>query len=226
MKYHDISEALIFHAVSMEHSPQPGNQLTLKEAQKSPLLHPVWSFLPPRTGETPPPEAMVKEMQQVGSRVSRLFPKRLHFDLEDWCMDNTFEILSKHKIPVIIDFWKESQFEEQTDWKALYSLCSRYPNLSVISTEFRTFTNRRMYQVMEKCPNLHLEISPLWSPFRLIEDLCKEFGAERLIFGTRMPIRNPATTIGLINYTLISEEEKALIAAKNLQKLMRGVHYG
>jgi hypothetical protein len=227
LKYYGISDALIFHSLSMEHSPKPGNQYTLRESLKHPNLHPVWSFLPLSCGETSEPKVILENMRNANSRVARLFPRRFYFDLEDLLLDGSFEVFAKHRIPVIIDFLGpphlSSNMPSQIEWKKVFEVCQSYPDLPVIVSEFRTWSNRRMYQFMEKCPNLHVEISSLWSPFRLIEDLCRRFGAKRLIFGTRLPIRNPAGTLGMVNYSLISESEKRLIAGENLQKLMEAV---
>ncbi|MHA1832766.1 MAG: amidohydrolase family protein [Candidatus Baldrarchaeia archaeon] len=168
---------------------------------------------------------MVKEMQKYDVRVIRLFPLQFHFDLDDWCMGETFEILSDHKIPVIIDYFDSFMpHADRTDWRSVVNLCCRYPELPVIVTEFRFRTNRRFYQAMDKCPNLHIELSALWL-FRSVESICRKFGAERILFGTRLPIRDPSCALGMVNYAMISEEEKKLVAGENLRKLMEGVRY-
>jgi len=225
MEYYGISEALIFHAVSMENSPQLGNKLTLREVSYGPSLHPVWTFLPSVPNETSPPEAMVEEMKKANAYVARLFPLQFHFDLDDWCLGEVLELLSEHRIPVIIDYFDSFMpHADRTDWRSVVDVCRRYPNLPVIVTEFRFRTNRRLYQALEKCQNLHIELSALWL-FRSVESICQRFGPERLLFGTRLPIRDPSCALGMVNYAMISEEEKEMVASKNLRKLMEGVRY-
>jgi len=226
MEYYGISEALIFHAVSMENSPQMGNQLTLKETANTKSLHPVWTFLPSVPNETSPAEVMVREMQKFNVCMARLFPLQFHFDLDDYCLGEILDVLSNHRIPVIIDYFDSLMpHDDRTDWKSVVDVCRRYPDLPVIVTEFRFRTNRRLYQAMDKCPNLHIELSALWL-FRAVESICRKFEAERLLFGTRLPIRDPSCALGMVNYAMISEEEKELVACMNLRKLMEGVRYG
>jgi len=225
MTYYGISDALVFHAVSMENSPPLGNQLILKEVENAPSLHPVWSLLPSISGEMGPVESIVKDMKRFGVRVVRLFPLQFHFNLDDWCFSEIFDLLSEHKIPVIIDYFDPiAPHADRTDWQSVVSACRRYPGLPIIVTEFRFRTNRRLYQAMDKCPNLHIELSALWL-FRAVEFICRKFGADRLLFGTRLPIRDPACSLGMVNYAMISEDEKEMVAGENLSRLMEGVRY-
>ena len=226
IEYYGISEALIFHAVSMENSPKLGNELTLKECHDNPSFHPVWALLPSATDETTSPKTMVKEMQRFNVRVARLFPLQYHFELDDWCLGEVLEELSRHRIPVIIDYFDSFlPHADRTNWRAVVNLCLRHPDLPVIVTEFRFRTNRRLYQALGKCENLLIELSALWL-FRAVESICRKFGAQRLLFGTRLPIRDPSCALGMVNYAMISEEEKKLVAGGNLRRLMEGVRYG
>ncbi|MGQ9515374.1 MAG: amidohydrolase family protein [Thermoproteota archaeon] len=223
MSYYGISEALIFHAVAMENSPRIGNQLTIEETKGSAFLHPCWSFLPPVTNETSPPDVLIGEMRRYGIKVLRLFPSQYHFDLEDWCLGESFRLFSDFRIPIIIDFADSTMSNvDLTNWSSLVNICQNYPDLPVIVTEFRFRTNRRLYQALERCQNLHVELSALWL-FRSVEDICRRFGPERILFGTRLPIRDPSCALGMVNYASISEEEKEMVAGKNLRKLMDGV---
>lgn len=225
MEYYGIKEALVFHAVSMENSPNLGNQLTLKETVNAPSLHPVWTFLPPVPDELSPPEALVGEMKKFNIRAARLFPLQFHFDLDDWCMGEVFETLSHHRIPVIIDYFEPFvPHADRVDWKAVLEVCRRYPDLPVIVTEFRFRTNRRLYQALDSCSNLFIELSALWL-FKAVESICRKFGAERLLFGTRLPIRDPSCALGMVNYAMVSEEEKEMVASKNLRRLLERVRY-
>ena len=218
MEYYGISEALVFHAVSMENSPQLGNQLILDEVSDAPSLHPVWSILPPVAPVQVEP--MADGMRKNGVRVVRLFPLQFHFSLDDWCFGEILDALSERKTPVMIDYFDPlTPHADRTDWQSIVSVCRRYPELPIIVSEFRFRTNRCLCRAMDACPNLHVELSGLWL-FRAVEFICREFGADRLLFGTRLPIRDPSCSLGMVNYAMISEEEKELVAGRNLTRLM------
>lgn len=220
MEYYDISDALVFHAVSMENSPQLGNQLILEGVADAPALHPVWSLLPTVSVERGQVGSFADEMRKHNIRIVRLFPLQFHFSLDNWCLGDIFDMLSERKIPVIIDYFDPiTPHADRTDWQSIVSVCRRYPELPIIASEFRFRTNRRLYRAMEKCPNLHIELSGLWL-FRAVEFICREFGADRLLFGTRLPIRDPSCSLGMVNYAMISEEEKEMVAGRNISRLM------
>jgi len=220
MAYYGISDALVFHAVSMENSPQHGNELIMKEVAETPSLHPVWSLLPTISTEVGQVRSYLDEMLGHNVRIVRLFPLQFHFDLDDWCLGEILSMLSEHKIPVIIDFFDPiTPHADRTDWGSVVSVCRRYPDLPIIVTEFRFRTNRRLYQAMDKCPNLNIELSGLWL-FRAVEFICRKFGADRLLFGSRLPIRDPSCSLGMVNYAMISEDEKEMVAGRNLSRLM------
>ena len=83
-------------------------------------------------------------------------------------------------------------------------------------------SNRLLYQLIEANPNLRIELSGYWA-YHAIEFITREFGAHRLLFGTRMPARDPACAIGQVAYSDIPEDDKRLIAGDNLRNLMGGV---
>ncbi len=52
----------------------------------------------------------------------------------------------------------------------------------------------------------------------------KEFGAERLIFGSFMPVNDPLVPIGMIIDADIEEKDKLLIASGNIKRIIEEVH--
>jgi hypothetical protein len=50
--------------------------------------------------------------------------------------------------------------------------------------------------------------------------MCEYFGAERMIFDTGLPTGSATAAVSLICYAEISEEEKALIASGNLERML------
>ncbi len=52
------------------------------------------------------------------------------------------------------------------------------------------------------------------------------FGAERLLFGTRLPYFTPGSAIGMLSYAGISEAERTRIAGDNLRNLLARVGDG
>jgi predicted TIM-barrel fold metal-dependent hydrolase len=225
MSYYGITEALVTHAVSREHHPIDGNAMVVDEVKRSPSLHASWAFLPTAAKEMPPPAELVSQMISQGVRAAKLFHGAYTFELSDWCIGEVLEALEAHRVPTFIDPDKELDTwdSDKFDWESVDSLCRLHPGLPVVLQEARfRSANRVLYKLLDKHPNLHLELSGYWA-HHAVEFITREFGARRLLFGTRMPVRDPACAIGQVAYADISEENRKLIAGDNLRHLLAGV---
>lgn len=233
MKYFGIKEALIYHAVAKEYVPQVGNKVLVDELEQEKSLHGCWTLLPPYTKEMSPPEIAVREMLAAEIKTCRAIPNErvghhgweqpyLLFSLSQWSMGSTFSALQEHRIPIFIDFNTGFPYVDRTDWDMVYNICKSYPQLPVVLVHFGFRTNRRLYPLLAQCDNLYIEISGYWL-YRGIESICKEFGPERILFGTNMPLYDPGCCIMLVTHANISEQQKKLIAGDNLRKLLSNV---
>lgn len=215
MERSGISDALVYHVLGKEYSPATGNQLILDEVREHPNLHPCWCVLPPHTGETPQLAELAGMMRAEGVRAVRVFPKTHNWSLAEWSAGELLSTLEEHAIPLFIDF-------AETSCDQVYALCEKHPRLPVVLAGAPFRLSRLVYALLAMTTNLYIELSA----FQLhhgIEDLCARFGARRLLFGTSAPHFNPAPSVMAVKYAGISEEEKALIASGNLQRLLDSV---
>jgi len=84
------------------------------------------------------------------------------------------------------------------------------------------WNGRYLFPLLEKCENLFLEVANCVL-YLEIDEIVKRFGAERLIFGSYLPVDDPNASLMLITEGDFSSEEKEQIAHKNLEKLIEGV---
>lgn len=219
-----IAEALVLDSLSREAHLGPGNRRVLAEVEGQPRLHPCWALMPPRTGEIGPLDTLLERMHQAGVRAAKLFPGHYTFSLQEWCVGELLSVLEDGRVPTFID--ANPQFVgmpmDVTDWDAVVALCTAHPKLPVIISEgrFRS-ANRMIYQALAKCPNLRLELSGFWA-HRGIEYVCREYGPERLLFGSKWPVREIGGPVAQLAFAQISEHERALIGGDNLRALLAG----
>jgi predicted TIM-barrel fold metal-dependent hydrolase len=215
MAYFGIARTLVFHALAKEYAPSVGNERLLEEIEGRESLYGCWVALPPHTGEMPKPEAFVRTMIRARVRAVRVFPKLHSFSLDEWCCGPLWKALEARRVPVLID-------RDQVEWSEVWELCNAHPNLPVILTGVGYREDRKLYPLFEACDNLYVEIS--WYGVHLgIEEVCRRFGAGRLLFGTRMPFFTPGTALTAVRYAQISSEEKRRIAGETLQRLLEDV---
>ena len=186
-------------------------------------LIPSWVIFPHFTGEMPPADDLVDEMCRQGVKVARMLPgyDGHRFSMEPWCAGPLLEALAERHMPVIIDFMFFRR--DDPDWKLLYDMCHRYPTLPIILSGWSGLASRSFYPLCQVCPNLYLDTSR-YSLFRGLEAFCKQVGASHLLYGSGLPRVAPGVPLTTITHAFISDEEKALIAAGNLERLLEEVH--
>ncbi|MHB1294168.1 MAG: amidohydrolase family protein [Anaerolineae bacterium] len=222
MDHHGLHEALVLGSLSRECHPIEGNEQVMRLTEGQPRLHPAWATLPPHGRDVPPPADLLAEMDARGVRALFLLPQLYGFTLDDWCVDSILGPFAERRVPV---FYCPNGLvgdgnADMADWAGLVRMCRAFPDLPVVLTESRVFRKpRAMVEAMAACPNLHVELSALWL-HRIVEFIVREFGAERLVFGTGLPARDPAVALTHLSYSEIAKEDLSAIAGGNLRRLL------
>ncbi|MGQ9609326.1 MAG: amidohydrolase family protein [bacterium] len=211
MDHAGIDSALVYHSLAKEYDPMTGNMMLMDEIKGYERLHPCWVVMPSETREIPEPAELINDMLSRNVRAVRIFPSDHLFSLSDWCSGDLLRELEKHKIVIIIEI-------DQIGWEGLYGLASRFPEMPIIIANLNYRVNRFLYPILERCRNVYLEISG-YQIHRGLEAICSRFGANRLIFGTRMPYFTPGSALTMVNYLLADDTVKEMIASGNLSRL-------
>jgi hypothetical protein len=179
-------------------------------------VYQVWTALPLLPGEEGPLPGVGDLPPRV--RAVRLFPKAHNFPLTDWCVGSLCEWLVEKRMPLFI-------WHTETDWPSLHTLAKAFPALTIVvesQVQKILYHTRALFPVMKACPNVLVELSN-FAGQGFVDYAVRQFGAERLIFGSFLPVSDPLAPIGMVLDADISEEEKALIAGGNLRRLVSEV---
>lgn len=214
-EYYGIGAALVHHAVAVEYHQDVGNRRLLEEIRDFPHLFPQWVVLPGHTGEMAPADELIAEMLARGVRAARIYPAMHGFPLSEAVAGPLLAALAAHRLPLFADVTELSI-------DAAASLCERYPELPVVLCGVAWGSDRQLEPALERAPNLHIE-THAFQGHRAFERFVRDFGAERLIFGTGLPDCSPGAAVMMPLYEAISAEERALIAGGNLLRLLREV---
>jgi len=221
MDHFGIHEALVLDSMSAGTNPMAGNRRILDVTRDEPRLHPAWALLLPSSREFPDPECIVRQMREAGVGAAWLFYKHFMLPLDDWATDELLAPLAEARVPLFLSPDSNMEgYSDRTHWSEVVALCNRHPCLPVIVSENRIYRSQRaLYEALNACPNLHLDLSSVWLHHR-IEFICREWGADRLVWASHLPERTPGTPLMQLNYSDISEDELALIAGGNLRQMM------
>jgi predicted TIM-barrel fold metal-dependent hydrolase len=222
MDHYGIAEALVVASLAREQHPADGNQQILQAVTGQARLRPAWVGLPPCTGELPPPGDMLAEMEERGVRALFLYPRYYQFGLDDPSTAALLAPFARRRVPVFIspNGLVGDGASDQTDWPGLTRVCRDFPDLPVVISENRiSYSQRRLFQALDACPNLHLDVSTVWIG-RMVEFIAERWGAERLLFGSALPVRDPALAIGQVAYAGLTPTALEAIAGGNLRRLL------
>ena len=211
MDYAGIDSALVYHAWSQEWDAGGGNARLLEELGDCGRLYPCEVPLPPATAEQVPPVEFAADLHRRHG-AARLYPRAHSYELADWCCGPLLDALEEFRVPALIEL-------AQLDWSGLAALLAAHPHLPVIllATSYRV--NRYLYPLCERFDNLYLETAT-YQIMRGIEDVCRRFGPERLVFGTGLPLLDAGGPIAQVVYAELPEEHKRLIAGETLAGLL------
>ncbi|HEX9655646.1 MAG TPA: amidohydrolase family protein [Bacteroidota bacterium] len=104
-------------------------------------------------------------------------------------------------------------------------IAPRYPNIAfILAHTGASFRDARLgIEIALKNPNVYLEITLTSVTYRVIEFMVKHVGADRVLFGTDQPMRDPIPQFGWMAYAHCSFEEKKKMFGLNMQKIIKRV---
>ena len=102
------------------------------------------------------------------------------------------------------------------------SLSKMYPDMAFLlahsGVSFEAADNN--IEVVKKRDNVFLEITVTSMTNGVIEYMVEEVGADKVLFGTDLPMRDPAPQLAWVTYSKISVEDKKKILGGNILKLI------
>lgn len=214
-----ISKAMVFHSRSWLLDIKTGND-TIVDIVKpdSDTLIPVIALTPLIDQEFGGKEALTGFMKKNRVGAVRLFPMDHNYLLNPWNVDKLFSLLEELKIPVLIEGRGLGGGIDEY-FPHIHDLAGRYKNLDIIMLTVGYRGLRIIYQLLDKHSNIHLDTSTFIT-YRGIEDVVRNFGAERILFGSRMPFIDGGVSVGRIIYADISDTDKEKIAGGNLFNML------
>lgn len=102
-------------------------------------------------------------------------------------------------------------------------LSDRYKDMSFLMAHSGADygTARANIDIVKKRENVFLEITYTSMTNGIIEYMVEEAGADKVLFGTDMPMRDPAPQLAWVCYARISVEDKKKILGENILKLLK-----
>jgi hypothetical protein len=191
---------------AVTYHPLDGNADLWNLVKDYPAILPVFTALPSVGGDFPDEEEFAADViKKKGIGVYfEPFGDELTKSACLWTMGRYYEVLSSYKLPLMIK-------AEKISFHVIYELSKSYPSLKIVLLDIRYAMIKDLYGLLDATRNLYLETSGL-KGYRMIHDICKKYGAVRLVFGSRFPVFEPGTSLADLFYMDVSREEKQIVA--------------
>jgi predicted TIM-barrel fold metal-dependent hydrolase len=223
-----IQGGLVYHASARDEFPSGGNLALTEELEGHPDLHPAWVAIPHHTGEMVEPVQLAQKFKQAGVKAARIFCGETFYTrtLDPFVYGPLLEMFEHYHIPVIVEFDTAMSGGGGFDalvWKDLEQVCRSLPELRLILASPKiTGVARYLFRLME----IHNYFAIDMSGFQLfggLEIVARHFGANRILFGTRLPYADAAAQICALQYSDLDFTDQERIAGGNLRRLLKEV---
>jgi predicted TIM-barrel fold metal-dependent hydrolase len=227
MDWCGVDEALVTCAAQRADSPLVGNELVVAETKGHSRLHPAWVILPPQTGELGESvDAFLAAMRRAGVKALWAFPARNKYLLSATTFGPLLEALIERSIPLFLPLTEavpglSGHAAYHFGWQLIDTLLAQFPRLTLVAAEQHVWGEDRYFRpLVERYRNFYLDIST-YEQGRGLEDFCRKYGPERLLFGTHYPeVPMGGPVLNVLNAD-IPEADKELIAGGNLARLLQ-----
>jgi len=214
MNFNGINKALIYHSEMRFSSPLTGNDALLKEIRNEKNLKPLKCVLPPQTNEMKEMENIFEDIKKNNIKAFILFPNEHQYMIDKETFGEFFKECQLRNVPLFI----------KDNLVSIRNLLRSYPKLNIIAMfQGPHILDRYFRPLIENYPNFYIETS-LYLAANGIENFCKKYGADRLLFGTGYPGNYMGSAMLRLLHANISEKYKRKIASENLENLLLGAN--
>jgi uncharacterized protein len=171
-----------------------------------------------------PPSDLVRLLREYKRRQVkgiRLYPQHQGYSLTQKSgMDELLKTAQEFELPVVVPIrvimnWGLPELEPS----AIEEVVVRYPKLRFVLSGINYSGTLWGFDLMRRFPNVYLELSGMQG-FRAVDDAVQAVGANRILFGSGLPLLYPACSIEKMRVAKISPEQRQAITEGNARALL------
>lgn len=209
--------ALVWHTAARTAQPLAGNRQLIVEldaAGARERLVPAFVIAPSLAEAGELRETFLDLVRRENVRAFRYFPRTGGGGLDD--LDPLMNELAERNPVLLLDCFESLGVGPILG--RIIGFTKRHPTLTLVFTNAMWVHHDRLYELMAAAPNIRMELS-LVHTYRTIEYVVREFGAERMLFGSGYKSNYGAAIANLV-HTPMTAAQRDLVAHGNLEKLL------
>jgi predicted TIM-barrel fold metal-dependent hydrolase len=141
----------------------------------------------------------------------------------DACMRPVMQAAEKHNLVVLQHAWSMTKIKQRsfhTDPEDAALLARRFPNVRIIMAHL-TGCGVRGVLAVKACDNLVVDTSGAAPEAGLVEYAVAQLGADRVLYGSDVPIRDFAVALARVTGTQLDAATRRKILRDNARALLR-----
>ena len=206
-----IEQALVHHSTAGCTTRRSATAGCWQEIEDEPRLLPASS-----SGRSRPASSATRPrsgtLDAAGVRAVRVYPRDHGWTLAGHESELLFRTVAAAGLPVFVDL-------VQTDWRAVSALAARQPELRLVVCSVGYRELRVLLPLLDRHPNLACDLS-YFAAHQGVEVVVRRFGAGRLLFGTGMPVAEPAGAVACLAWADLDDGARAAIGSENAARLL------
>lgn len=159
-----------------------------------------------------------RSIDELGCKAFKTYPPHTTFTLADRRWDPLYEFVQERGLTLIT----HTSSEWQSYPKYLGEVASRFPGANFVaghSGNVLEYRNQAI-EAARAYPNFYLETCSTFRTPGVIEQLVREGGADRVLFGSDLPLMDPRSQIGKVITADLSDEDKRRVLGENAKRLL------
>lgn len=193
-----------------------GNDLTAAFVARHPDRFIGFAYVSPLV-----PQGMVPELEraidQLGFRAIKLYSPYTPYEYNHAVWDPIYQFAHERGLVVL------AHTGQDAEPRFLGEAAARFPKAQFVAGHAGNTDpyRRQAIEAAQRYPNFFLETCSTFRTPGVIEELVREAGAERVLYGSDLPLMDPRPQLGKILTAAISNREKRLILGENARRLLR-----
>lgn len=169
-------------------------------------------LLPPASPQESYTQDEMEKLIVKDRAVFRVHPGLDASPLLDRVFDWMLPLLDRTSTPLLVSL-------QEADLAQLAGLKRQFPDIPLILTNTTQWLNRQYIRFLKTFPKTFMDTANVIEYYGL-ESLCGLIGAEKLLFGTGMPDKEPYDKFFQMIYADLSEEQLEMIAHLNFERVL------
>ena len=167
-------------------------------------------------------ESCIEEMRL---RIVKQGFRAVKFEVDLICTDPAMppimQEVARLKVPAVHHCWRKTtrRYPGESFPEDIASLAARHPDVKIVMAHLSNCGYQGIAQAA-RLPNIYVDTSGGLPEGSVLEYALSILGAERILFGSDIPYRNPASQLGRVLGCLRSRKQRELVLHENAERLL------